>query len=272
MLAAGALADERPVTDAIKNALNVIFTSSKLASSETGKQAVATMLENCKLQSTPFSNVLTETFHAVDECKNAVVDKSDKLFLTAVDKQGFDNCTNAVKSVYLQHGGVNFLAQPEITPAQMLELKHCADGQGDLSEAFGIVLNRHAVRSGHGQDRREAGLCRRARLSTQFVGEQRTATLRQMQQPLSFEQVAQDRRELHLEQHSLLPGGVHGHDESPGVRSARPPLPPFFSESASPSLLGLGSSRTRSSRSRRSRRDATSVACAPDRGRPARMS
>ena len=190
MLALGVVADDdTPVHNALKNALEQIFSSSELT--DAGKTAIANLLEDCELTSSPFTAVLDDAVDAVNKCRDAVVDKSDKAYLTSADNARFKTCTFAARDVYKKHGGgVNFLAQPALDEASMTKLHHCADGQGDIGEAFGVVLNRYTPCELDIKQTHVAAFNDALTSSSRGVGEARQAGVRQICNNLyEFEQL-----------------------------------------------------------------------------------
>lgn len=169
----------------LKGLIDATFVQSDLT--DAGRNTIATLLENCDVSATPLNRVLDDAVAAANKCQESVVDKSEELVITAADGARFKNCTFATRDVYVKHGGINFLAQPSLSDADLHTLKMCADGTDmHLGEAFYVVLNRYTpcvlphMTAGDQSALRDA-----LTSSTIFVGEQRQASLRQICNSLS---------------------------------------------------------------------------------------
>ena len=183
MLAIGVAANDDTIAhNALKTSLDQLFPSSKL--DDTGKTAFAHLLENCTVKASPFTSVLDDAVEAANKCMDAINDKeANKNYLTSADSARFKACTMAAVDVYKNHGGLNFLAQPSLSQADIDVLQQCAVSTGDIGKAFGIILNRYTpceLGDGVITAADEAIFKSALESDTRFLGEQRTAFVRQL--------------------------------------------------------------------------------------------
>ena len=170
--------DDTLVNTAVQNLLDTVLTQSSITAAD--RERVTTLLDDCRATTSPLTKVLDDAVAATNKCTESAFDKATEPYLTAGDNERFHNCTFKTRDVFLRHGGVNFLAEPEITSANISILRSCADGTGTLGTAFGIVLNRYTPCSLEYNATDTAIFDRALASSTRMVGESRSASLRQV--------------------------------------------------------------------------------------------